>query len=234
LQDRTARDAELEQRIKASIDLFGQYLRAGRIGDVRRVLLEKRISISTIRNWARNPSSIVDAYRAPEFAEAIGRLPKLSEEKRNDAYKFALEELNIERDTQLDLLKYNGGYRVIHDFRQVALNSILFVVKRNPLVPIFAFKYNNRSSQRGYCDGLVVGRHGRIILTGFSSSSIFHAVLRAVPNPKKNLVRGFAILEDVHTNEVAFSKIALVHSRAYSSKLHSGAVDFVSESFIEL
>ena len=48
------------------------------------------------------------------------------------------------------------------------------------------------------------------MLTGFSPTTVFQAFVLCTPHPERNVMRGMAFIEDLHTNEVHFSRIALL------------------------
>lgn len=220
-------------QIKHALQRVQSYVEAGKLKEVKQALSEKSISNSTLRNWLADPDKALTAYRWTEFVEAVGRLPDLERQKRNDAYDFALTELGIARETQYgELNHYSGFYKVFHDYQDCTFNHIAIQVESNPIAATFAFKYRNGSG-RGFCDGLMVTRHGRIVWTGFSRTTIFHAVFEAVAYPARDVILGMGFLEDFHSREVCFSKLAIVRREAVS--VDSELIDeHVSGSFISL
>jgi hypothetical protein len=207
--DHGAQDPEKTARIHAAMERVTAYIKAGKFDEVREVLASKHISASTLRNWVKQPTKVFTAYRWNEFAEAIDKLPDLERQKRNQAYEFALAELNISREVQRELEGYNGNYRVLHDFPDIQLDNFAIRVERAPFVVTFAFRYRNKDRVLGFCDGLIVTRHGRLVLAGFSPSTIFQAVFRCVPRPAEMLIRGMAFIEDFNTHDVYLSQIVL-------------------------
>jgi hypothetical protein len=212
------------------MDRVNSYIKAGKVEEVRTALAAKNISTSTLRNWLKNPTKAFTAYRWSEFVDAINKLPDLEREKRNQAYEFALTELGIGREGQHEIGNYHGNYRVFHDFEGVKLDNLAIRVEAAPFVAIFAFKYRNRDGQQGYCDGLIICRHGRLIFTGFSPSTTFQAVFRCVAFPNNDLIRGMAFIEDLNTHEICFSEVALVQRQALSETDRSEAEEFVRGS----
>ena len=183
-QDRAA-------RIRASVSRVGTDVKARKFGEVREVLAAKHISSSTLRNWLKDPAKIQTAYRWSEFVEAIERLPDLEGKNATKLMNSRLLELGIGREAQRELAPYNGNYRVLHDFPDIQLNNLAIRVEQSPFVVAFAFKYRNKHRDSGFCDGLIVTRHGRLVFAGFSPSTMFQAVFRSVNDPANSLIRGW-------------------------------------------
>lgn len=197
-------------RIPQAIERFISYLNAGKIEDLRGAFASKSISASTMRNWMKDPKKLLTSYRRTEFADAMGTLPDLDRQKRNEAYGFALKELGVGIEGQRDLEGYHGNFRMFHDFSGTELNNFVIKVEHSPFVAIFAFKYL-RDKRRGKCDGLIVSRHGKLVCAGFSPTTVFQAVFRCVGYPQKELIHGMAFIEDLNTQDVRFSKVVIVH-----------------------
>jgi hypothetical protein len=195
--------------LREAIDRFKSYLKAGEMDALKKTLGTKNISASTIRNWAKDPKKLETSYRRSEFADAIGMLADLDVVKRNDAYEFALKELGLVREGQHDLANYDGAYRVFHDFRGIELNNFVIKVEHSPFVVIFVFRYNDRNGRRGECDGLIVSRHGKLVCAGFSPTTVFQAAFHCVGYPRTDIIRGMAFIEDLNTQEISFSTIAI-------------------------
>jgi hypothetical protein len=227
----TQKDSELAQsqlRIREAIERFKSYISAGKIEDVRRALATKNISASTMRNWTKDTKKLWTSYRRTEFADAIGTLPDLDREKRNQAYEFALKELGVGIEGQRDLESYHGNYRLFHNFTDIELNNFVVTVEHSPFVVTFALKYLNRDRRRGKCDGLIISRHGRLVCAGFSPTTVFQSVFRCVGYPQKELIRGMAFIEDLNTQEVCFSTIVI--ARDPNSATSSEAAKIVRNS----
>jgi hypothetical protein len=201
--------AQSQLRVREAIERFKSYISAGKIVDVRNALASKSISASTMRNWMNDPKKLLTSYRRTEFADAMGTLPDLDRQKRNEAYGFALKELGVGVEGQRDLESYHGNYRLFHNFPGVDLKNLVIRVEHSPFVVIFALKYLNSDGRRGKCDGLIVYRHGQIVCAGFSPTTIFQAVFRAVGYPQKELIRGMAFIEDLNTQAVCFSTVVI-------------------------
>lgn len=201
--------AQREARVRHAMDRVRSYLKVGKIGEVRKVLAAKSISESTMRIWLKDPKKALTAYRWTEFVAAIDELPDLERAKRNEAYEFALKELNVSRDAQHELANYNGNYRVFHDFHGIKLYNLAIRIEHTPFVVTFAFKYSNKEGHRGFCDGLVVSRQGRLVCAGLSPTTMFQGVFQCVAYPERELIRGLALIEDLETHEVCYSSIVI-------------------------
>src|SRR5689334_9666807 len=118
--------------MREAIERFKSYVTAGEIEAVREALASKNISASTMRNWMKEPKKLLTSYRRTEFADAIGTLPDLARQKRNDAYGFALKELGVGVDGQHELENYHGDYRLFHDLSDIELNNIAIRVEQSP------------------------------------------------------------------------------------------------------
>jgi hypothetical protein len=191
-----------------AIERFKSYISAGKLEDVRKALALRNISSSTTRNWANDPKKLLTSYRRTEFADAMGTLPDLDRQKRNEAYEFALKELGVGINSQKDIDNYHGNFRLFHDFPGTELNNFVIKVEHSPFAAIFAFKYF-RDKRRHKCDGLIVLRHGRLVCAGFSPTTVFQAVFHCVGYPQKELIRGMAFIEDLNAQEICFSEIVI-------------------------
>jgi len=212
------------------MDRVTSYIKAGKLDEVRKALASKSISASTLRNWIRDREKALTAYRWSEFVDAIGGLPDLERAKRNQAYEFALSELGIDRDSQSELAAYKGFYRIFHDLTGVQLNHFVINVEKTPFVAAFAFKYRNKEDRQGMCDGLMLFRHGRLILAGFSPTTIFQAAFWQVLSPHRDVIRGIAFFGDLNTHEICFSNVALLRSTIADGNEREGAEEYVRSS----
>ncbi len=212
-------------KLKRARERLSQYDRASKTVDVKALLRAKGVAKATVDNWIRDPAKIDQAYRWRDFVEVLASLPDLDREKRNNAYDFALAELGLSSETQSGLAMYGRGYIVYHDFQQMDFNSIRIKVESEPMVATFAFKYWTATKQREICDGLVIERQGRLLLTGFSSSTAFHAFVLSAPHPERQVMQGMAFIEDLRSNEVSFSKIALLAQSAQSTRQKLEQID---------
>jgi hypothetical protein len=224
-----------EAQLKEAFARLSQYRAAEKLDAVKLQLHERGISKATIGNWLRDPPSVSKAYRWRDFVQAVEQLPDLEREKRNSAYNFALGELGLRQETQSGLVSYHGNYYIYHDFRDIELNAMGVRVESNPIVATFLFRYRNPDDTRGQCDGLIVERRGRLMLTGFSPTTVFQAVILCTPYPEKNVMRGMAFVEDLHTNEVYFSRIALLERRVHVGTAIKQQIDsHIQNSFYSL
>jgi hypothetical protein len=222
-------------RVKTALARAQTYIAAGKIADVKRVLAERNISQSTLRNWLKSHEKAVGAYKWGEFVNAMDKLPDLEREKRNDAYMFALAELGIGRETQQELTSYSGNYKIFHDFPAIKLDHLAIRVEENPFVATFVFKYRNKEDRRCTCDGLIITRHGRIVFAGFSRTTIFQAVFVSAAYPERELIRGMAFIEDLNTYEIYFSRVAIARSSlSLNGTMRSNAEDHVRGSCFPL
>lgn len=231
-----------ELRIKQALSRVAEYEQASKFNEVRRALLDKGVSKATIANWFKSSEInvraeiISSAYRWRDFTDVVEALADLRKETRDRAYEFALSELGLRREDQVELISYDGTYAIHHDLKQwIKLNIILVRVEARPLAATFVFRYRNKDGERGECDGLIVTRHGKLLFTGFSETAVFHAVIKCAPNPRTDMMRGIAIVEDLISNEVYFSRIAIqrveVTTRPQELQLISKHVDNSSYFF---
>lgn len=202
-----------EARLRSAHNRVAQYRDVQKLDAVKAQLLARGVAKATVNNWLRKPESIGKAYRWRDFVDAIEQLPDLDREKRNSAYEFALSELGLGRETQSELSSYHGNYYIYHDFRDIKLDALAIRVEQRPIVATFLFRYRNPDHTRGQCDGLILERRGRLLLTGLSRTTVFQAVIACTPDPHRNIMRGMAFIEDLHTNEVFYSRIALLERR---------------------
>jgi len=215
-QDRT-------KRVRAAIARAKSYADAGRIAEVRKVLAERSISASTLRNYLKNPKKVEGAYRWREFVEAVGRLPDLKLEKRNSAYEFTLAELGMSSESQVALNQYRGDYRILHNFPGIELNFLAIRTEAEPTVATFVMRYRNRHRNRGECDGLIVTRHGRMFFSGYSRTTIFQGTFKCVPYPNCDAILGHAFIEDMDSGDVFPSNIGLVRTEASAGEAQRAA-----------
>lgn len=202
------------KKIRAAVARVKSYVDAGRLAEVRRVLAERSISASTLRNYLKDTKKIESAYRWREFVEAVGRLPDLKLEKRNSAYEFTLAELGMSAESQGVLNLYRGDYRILHEFLGIELNFLAIRTETEPMVATFVMRYRNRNRSRGECDGLIVTRHGRMFFSGYSRTTIFQGTFKCVPYPDRDAILGYAFIEDMDSGDVFRSSIGLVRNDA--------------------
>jgi hypothetical protein len=216
------------KRIRSAVARVRSYVDADRISEVRKVLADRGISGSTLRNYLNDPKKIESAYRWREFVEAVGRLPDLNLEKRNSAYEFTLAELGLTADSQSVLNQYRGDYRVLHEFSGIELNFLAVRTEMAPRVATFVMRYRNKNRSRGECDGLIVTRHGRMFFSGYSRTTIFQGTFKCVPFPDQDVILGHAFIEDMDSGKVYSSSVGLVRADA-PEKDARRAMEYVKE-----
>lgn len=218
------------RRIKSALARVKSYAQIGRIKEVRKVLAERSISASTLRNYLKDPKKIESAYRWREFVEAVGRLPDLNLEKRNTAYDFTLTELGLSSESQAMLSQYRGDYRILHEFSGIDLNFLAIRTEIEPTVATFVMRYRNRFRSRGECDGLIVTRHGRMFFSGYSRTTIFQGTFKCVAYPDHDAILGHAFIEDMDSGDVFPSRIALVRTEVSAEELERAIAHFRNHS----
>jgi hypothetical protein len=206
------------RKIRAAVARVRSYEAAGKLGEVRKALIERNISASTLRNYLKDTKKIETAYRWTEFVDVVNRLPDLELAKRNSAYDFALTELGMSPESQKVMAQYDGDYRLFHNIAEIDLNFLAIRAEVAPVVATFVFRYRNRNKSRAACDGLVVTRHGRMFFAGFSRTTIFQGNFRCVAYPDRNAISGMAFIEDMESSEVYFSNISLIRAGASSEE----------------
>lgn len=216
------------KRIRAAVSRLRAYEEAGRIAEVKRVLADRSISASTLRNYLKDPKKIETAYRWTEFVDAIARLPDLNLEKRISAYQFTLTELGMSAESQEFLAQYRGDYRVFHKFPDLDLNFLAVRIEHEPMVATFVLRYRNRNKRRAECDGLIVTRHGRMFFSGYSQTTIFQGNFSCVAFPKTSVILGTAFVEDMDSREVHSSNVALLRTDAVTAEEEARAKDYLT------
>lgn len=235
---------ELEdRRLRSAISRLESYRSANMLPDVHAALAAKNCSSSTIRSWLKDPSKIAHGYKRNDFIEAMLGLQDLQKERRDDAYKFALEEMGLLREGQQDLVGYDGRYAVVHDFGEdLGLDQLHISVEKDPFTVTFIFRYGgfaksesreNRLPRRE-CDGLIVLRHGRLMWVGLSRTTVFLAAFGTIGYPEANFVSGMAFIEDTHLREIRISRVVIVPYREFTRSYEERAKEYVRGSGLKL
>jgi hypothetical protein len=205
------------------LDLIEQYLANGKEELVHEAI-KGEISHNTLINWLRDKGRADKGYKSDALLRIKAKLPSLADLKKYDAFSFALEEMGLDRRSQMDLRAYHGIYSVQHGLKADGVDTVTISAKSAPAFATFWFRYRS-FGKSGVCDGLVVLRRSRLYLLGLAKGAMFSGHVRTVAEPQRDIMKGLAVYEDFNAENASASKIVLVNQARPISQVEQEAID---------